>query len=111
MNDCLSEGLSPRMPRNKVPFLLAIVMLFLFVPSLAQAQGGPPLLTNDPGTPGAKNWEINLAVMPALARNAHDFQLPQLDFNYGVGATIQLTFEVPYVLQTLPKPVSSGWSN
>jgi hypothetical protein len=99
------------MPRNKVPFLLVMLTPFLFVPSLAQAQGGPPLLTNDPGTPGAKNWEINLAVMPALAQNAHDFQLPQLDFNYGVGATIQLTFEVPYVLQTLPKPVSSGWSN
>ena len=108
---CRRDGLSPRMSRSTRWLLLVFSALFLFAPSLTHAQGGPPLLTNDPGTPGAKNWEINLAVMPVLAQNAHDFQLPQLDFNYGVGSTIQLTFEVPYVLQTLPKPVTSGWSN
>jgi hypothetical protein len=99
------------MPRNKHLLLPGLSTLLFFLPSLAQAQGGPPLLTNDPGTPGAKNWEINLAVMPVLLQHAHDFQLPQLDFNYGVGPAIQLTFEVPYVLQTVPKPFSSGWSN
>jgi hypothetical protein len=24
------------------------------------AQGGPPFITDDPGTPGNKHWEINL---------------------------------------------------
>src|SRR5215217_3076227 len=30
-------------------------------PTSAQAQGGPPLLTDDPGTPGNRHWEVNLA--------------------------------------------------
>jgi hypothetical protein len=82
------------------------------LPSLAKAQGSPPLLTNDPGTPGTKNWEINLGVMPTLRQGEHEFQLPQLDFNYGVGRTIQLTFEVPYLLQTVPGPPTlHAWSN
>jgi len=28
--------------------------------------GGPPYYTNDPGTPGNLNWEINLGYMPDL---------------------------------------------
>lgn len=99
------------MARNKTLFFLGWLPLFLSFPSHARAQGGPPLLTNDPGTPGEKNWEINLAVMPVLAQHQHDFQAPQLDFNYGVGPTIQLTLQVPYVLQTVPQPFRNGWSN
>ena len=100
------------MPRHRWLQLLALVACLLSATSRARAQGGPPLLTNDPGTPGPKNWEINLAVMPVLVHGLHDYQLPQLDFNYGVGATIQLTFEVPYVLQTVPgQPTSTGFSN
>jgi hypothetical protein len=90
---------------------LLVLMALVLAPTLAQGQGGPPLLTNDPGTPGPKQWEINLAVMPVLARHQYDFQMPQIDLNYGVGPAIQLTFEVPYVLQTQPKPFSTGWSN
>jgi hypothetical protein len=26
------------------------------------AQGGPPLLTDDPDTPGPRHWEINLSL-------------------------------------------------
>jgi hypothetical protein len=88
-----------------------LAWLLLLAPALGWAQGGPPLLTNDPGTPGPHQWEINLAVMPVLSQHVHDFQAPQLDFNYGVGPAIQLTFEVPYVLQTVPQPFNNGWSN
>src|SRR5271155_728114 len=92
--------------------LLVLLAGLIFCSTRAWAQGGPPLLTNDPGTPGPKNWEINLAVMPVLAHGVHDYQLPQLDFNYGVGPAIQLTFEVPYVLQTVPgQPTRTGFSN
>jgi hypothetical protein len=102
----------PSTPRNSHLRRVLWLALFLLIPSIVRAQGGPPLLTNDPGTPGPKNWEINLAVMPVLRQNQNQFQLPQLDFNYGVGSTIQLTFEVPYVLQTVPgQNSSSGFSN
>ena len=29
-------------------------------PSLLHAQGGPPFITDDPGTPGNQHWEVNL---------------------------------------------------
>ncbi|MFZ3214444.1 MAG: hypothetical protein WA192_00110 [Candidatus Acidiferrales bacterium] len=79
---------------------------------MARAQGGPPLLTNDPGTPGNGNWEINLGVMQVLRQGTNIFQVPQIDLNYGLGDRIQLTYEVPYVLQnSTGQPVQTGWSN
>ena len=41
---------------SRSPFLA----LLLLAPLSLFAQGGPPLLTDDPGTPGRNNWEINL---------------------------------------------------
>lgn len=78
----------------------------------ARAQGGPPYLTNDPGTPGDGNWEINLALMPTVSRDAATYELPQLDLNYGLGDRLQLTVEVPYVLQhSAGEQTQSGWGN
>jgi len=84
----------------------------LFVSAVARGQAGPPFLTNDPGTPGSTNWEINLASMQVVTRNASSYQVPQIDLNFGVGDRIQLTYEVPYVLQTsMGQPLQSGWGN
>jgi hypothetical protein len=78
------------------------------LPGLAHAQGGPPFLTNDTGTPGNGHWEINLAV----AQSASTYQIPSIDLNFGLGDRIQLTYEVPYVIQTSSdQPRQSGWSN
>jgi hypothetical protein len=78
----------------------------------AHAQGGPPFLTNDPGTPGGGHWEINVAAAQTLTHGIDSYQLPQFDFNYGVGERVQLTYEVPYVIDTIPEePRHSGWSN
>jgi hypothetical protein len=90
--------------------LLAIALLL--ADCAAHAQGGPPFLTNDPGTPGDGHWEINLAAAQTLTRGIDSYQLPQFDFNYGVGERVQLTYEVPYVIDTMPgEPHHSGWSN
>jgi hypothetical protein len=84
----------------------------LWQPSQARAQAGPPFLTNDPGTPGNANWEINVASMQTLARGQSSYQTPQVDLNFGVGDRIQLTYEIPYVLQAdAGQRVRSGWSN
>jgi hypothetical protein len=78
----------------------------------ARAQGGPPFLTNDPGTPGNANWEINLAAMPLVTREAAAWQLPQIDLNFGLGDRIQLTYEVPYTLQANRRQSLHGdWGN
>jgi hypothetical protein len=77
-----------------------------------RADAGPPYLTNDPGTPGNGNWEINIAAMQTVARGTAAYQLPQFDFNFGLGDRVQLTYEVPYVVLTRSDaPTTSGWSN
>jgi hypothetical protein len=57
------------------------------------AQGGPPFYTNDPGTPGNLNWEINLGYMPFFYSDRSVSHVPDVDLNFGVGDRIQLTYE------------------
>ncbi len=68
--------------------------------TLAHAQGGPPFITDDPGTPGNRQWEINIGWIgdhnPGLAY----YQLPDIDINYGWGDRIQLKYEVPLAAAT-----------
>jgi hypothetical protein len=81
-------------------------------PVMSRAQAGPPFLTNDPGTPGNLQWEINLAVVPTFMRDVSDYQLPQIDINFGVGDRMQLTYEIPYVIQSVSGQGSQGgWGN
>jgi hypothetical protein len=97
---------------NSPSIALFTVAFFALVPAIARAQAGPPFLTNDPGTPGNANWEINLGSMQTIARSVSSYQVPQIDVNLGVGDRIQLTYEVPYILQTgTDKPMESGWGN
>ena len=78
-------------------------------PALAFAQAGPPFFTNDPGTPGNANWEINIASAQSIGRGSSAYQVPQIDLNYGLGDRVQLTYEIPYVVQTSSgEPRQSG---
>ncbi len=61
------------------------------------AQGGPPMLTDDPDTPGNKRWEINTAVTQASTRSEQSRSFPHLDFNYGLGDSIQLKYETGWL--------------
>jgi hypothetical protein len=61
--------------------------------TFAVAQGGPPYYTNDPGTPGHLNWEINVGYMPFYFQGQSISHTPDLDINFGVGRRIQLTYE------------------
>jgi len=60
-----------------------------------RAQGGPPLITDDPDTPGPRHWEINLTLLRERTREERETEAPRLDLNYGVGRRIQLKLEVP----------------
>ncbi len=40
--------------------LFLLLAPVLAAASLACAQGGPPFITDDPGMPGNRHWEINL---------------------------------------------------
>ena len=61
--------------------------------------GSPPMQSDDTGTPGPGNWEINVAISGELAGAEHRIEAPLLDINYGIGEDVQLKFELPYVLQ------------
>jgi hypothetical protein len=65
----------------------------------AWAAGGPPMLTDDPGTPGDGHWEINIAALSSTSQAATTYQLPLIDMNYGVGDRVQLKIEMPWLFQ------------
>jgi hypothetical protein len=70
-----------------IPSLLFIAVASVF------GQGGPPFYTNDPGTPGNLNWEINLGYMPFFYSGQSVSHIPDVDINFGLGDRIQLTYE------------------
>jgi hypothetical protein len=77
----------------------ALLLIAVFFVPQAWAAGGPPMITDDPGTPGDGHWEINLAAQSTTATNATTYQLPLVDINYGVGDRTQLKFEMPWLFQ------------
>ena len=103
---------------------LLFLVLASFLAGPVFAQGGPPLLTTDPDTPGPQTLELNIGVLPVLRHDnssggpgkgpvqVSNVQAPQFDLNYGIGERIQLTYEVPFVWQSVPnQPNVTGWSN
>jgi len=65
---------------------------------LAFAQGGPPMITDDPGTPGNGHWENNLAVVFEHRPNEWSIDAPSIDLNYGWDEHIQLTLQTSAAL-------------
>ena len=91
---------------------ILLIATSLCLPGWGWAQAGPPFLTNDPGTPGDGHWEINLGYVPTAVPGSRSDQLPQLDVNFGLGERLQLTYELPYVIESdAGKSNRTGWSN
>jgi hypothetical protein len=78
-------------PRTLVLFGLAAAV------STALAQGGPPMVTDDPGTPGDGHWEVNVAAIATRTPGRREIAAPDADINYGWGDHVQLKLEVPWV--------------
>jgi hypothetical protein len=68
----------------------------------AFAQGGPPMVSDDPGTPGDGHYEINVAVLLDRTSSASSYEAPLIDFNYGLGDRLQLKLETPYAIDGAP---------
>jgi hypothetical protein len=83
-------------PNARIPKVL-LGTAILLAPDLASAQGGPPLRTDDPGTPSAGEVEINLALALDEASDHRLLRAPILDLNYGVSDHFQLKCEIPWV--------------
>ena len=72
--------------------IIAVALWFVAI-GIARGQGGPPMITDDPGTPGDGKFEINLAIAFEHRPNETSFDAPAIDINYGVGDRIQLTLQ------------------
>ncbi len=107
MSDPIS--IARRRRRTLAAGALLLVLCAFFLCPRAHAQGGPPYYTNDPGTPGHLNWEINLAYMPSFYSNQSVSNTPDLDINFGVGDRIQLTYENAWLrVQNPSSPAKFG---
>jgi hypothetical protein len=87
--------------------LLALAMGLLTCPAISHAQAGPPLITNDPDTPGPGAWEINVAATGAHAGGAWDIDAPDVDINHGVGERVQLSLHLPWS----HRDVAGAWAS
>ena len=70
--------------------VLVIVLVFA---AKSFAQGGPPMIGDDPGTPGSGKWEINIAYPQVQTEKSISMDLGYLDLNYGLGDNIELTYQ------------------
>jgi hypothetical protein len=70
------------------------------------------MITDDPGTPGDRHWEINTAWTDQRTPGSTLIGLPLLDANYGVGDRIQLNYQASWnILRDADGPGESGMSD
>ncbi len=70
------------------------------------AGGGPPMITDDPGTPETGCWEINISFDTDIKSDEKEMETPLIDINYGLTERTQLRLEVPYLFT---KEDDGGW--
>jgi hypothetical protein len=87
---------------------LAAIVALALPAGPAWAQGGPPLVTDDPDTPGNGNWEINLAITGSHSSERWEIAAPDADINYGWGDQVQLKLDVPW---TFVRSDEGGWKS
>jgi hypothetical protein len=95
------------LPPLRASLLLAVLSAIGGI--AAHAQAGPPFLTDDPETPGNHHWEINAGWLGARNSGHGDYEVPDFDFNYGLGDRIQLKYELPIAIhEDRPQPGTPG---
>jgi hypothetical protein len=90
---------------------LVLVVLYLSAVPGSFAQGGPPMLTDDPGTPGSGMWEINSAYIEQRTTEERVRSFPHVDFNYGLGEHVQLKLETGWLFVDSLEGVKNGLDN
>ncbi len=93
----MTPGVARRGHDSRAAHIGAGVLLVIFARPVC-AGAGPPLVTDDPGTPGDGVWEINVATEFERRGDDRLATLPLLDVNYGIVERLQLKYEVPWVI-------------
>ena len=91
--------------RRHVSALVWAIFLVLKT-GLAIAQGGPPMVTDDPDTPGDGHWEINLASIGSQTFRHWNVDALDADINYGWGDHVQLKLDAPW---TYARDAGGDW--
>ena len=78
------------------------ILPVLLIVDRAFGQGGPPLITDDPGTPGAGKWEVIFALTLEKTGQHWLTEVPVIDINYGLGERIQLKYEISGLIADEP---------
>lgn len=80
--------------------------------ALLCAGGSPPLVTDDPGTPGHGRWEINVGAGTVHRPGVRVSELPAFELIYGLGEALQVDFVLPMLAQKeAERPRVSGPGN
>ena len=72
------------------PLTFWLVLLAFSAKSFGE--GGPPLIGDDPGTPGNGRWEINLSYPYLQTDRTTTMDVPYIDANYGLGDHVELSY-------------------
>lgn len=71
--------------------------------------GSPPMITDDPETPGYRGWELNFTSSFEHTRDGHEMEAPLFDLNYGLTSDRdQLKVEFA-VVQNDPEGADAEW--
>jgi hypothetical protein len=89
----------PSFPLNVFFLLMSLASVLVVSASAGHAQGGPPFRTDDPETPVNRHWEINFGWVGDRNPDTGAYQVPDFDFNYGLGDRIQLKYEIPIAIE------------
>jgi hypothetical protein len=79
---------------NKLRFGL----VFFAVQALIYETGTAQMVTDDPSTVGKNNLEIIVASVIERSEVTHIYELPLVEFNYGLIESIQLSMEFPFII-------------
>ena len=92
--------------------LLISLFIIMGTAKIFAQGGGPPMITDDPGTPDKNSWEINLSFVSEIRKLEREFGLPQLDINYGYNERTQLKVEIVHLrIKEEYIPVQSQFGN
>ena len=88
-----------------------LITIALYCPA-THAQGGPPMITDDTETVPKGHFEINTALIVERGADGRLFAAPGIDFDYGLGRSLQLKIEIPWlVLHNNGQPPLHGLGN
>lgn len=97
----LLKATPPKPPRTARAVLTCVLLC-------APVFAGPPLVTDDPETPGRGGWEVNLSHNTEKTRDGLSMDSPLIDLNYGFRANDQFKVEFA-VLSVDPEDERNHW--